>query len=806
MKTNQNLHTNREGLENKPMKSSCCSDKDQLKGDFCGDKVQSKSDCCSEKTQEKSDCCSEKTKEKSDCCSEKTQEKSDCCSENLTETSVSTMEGQLRTNHSKHVGNEDVQLSEPPTIKRIVEEYRISGMDCGSCALTIKKDLEKIPGVEMVDVAFATAKMKIQYQPEHVNKEMIVDHVSKIGYSASTEEHGIGEKEAKLSQLVKLGILFFLIGLVFHLGTHFHMVADSFFIATLLTLGLKIYQNAYFSLKSFSLDMNVLMSLASIAALFIGEVMEGAMILFLFQVGLLLQSRALRTTKASVESLIEMSPKTALVRIGVEWEEKNVEDVQIGDILLVRAGEKLPLDGVVRQGFSEVDESLITGESLYSEKGVGSNVYAGTMNQNGVFQVEVTQKSEDSTISNMGKLVERAGLEKSTSELFVDKFAQIYTPLVFVVAMLTIFIPVIFFQGSIQDWGMKGLEVLIIACPCALVISTPVTIVSAIHANAKHGILVKNGIVIENASKIKAAVFDKTGTLTEGVLDVEEVVSISEASTDEILLLAASLEQYSTHPIAESIVKRVDKKSLIAPTKHETILGLGVKGIIGRDLIEVKKAKIEDEQGNGLGQKVKEREASGARVIEVVKNDTVLGFILLKDKVKPYAKELILELRNFGLDEITMLTGDTETVSNQIGHSIGLTSIQSNCLPEDKLNYVQALQSTKSTMMVGDGMNDSPTLAYADVSISMGAGASEMALETASVVLVKNDLSKIPLFLKIAKRARGVLVENLTLSILVKIAAFILIYQGIMPIWLAVLSDSGVSVLVILNALRLQRK
>ncbi|NQD68624.1 heavy metal translocating P-type ATPase, partial [Bacillus haikouensis] len=503
-----------------------------------------------------------------------------------------------------------------------------------------------------------------------------------------------------------------------------------------------------------------------------------------------------------------LAPSEAWIKAGSQLIKKPVEEVNVGEILVVKPGDKIPLDGEIVTGESSVNQAPITGESIPVDKQVGDTVYAGTISENGSLEVKVTKLVEDTTIAKIIHLVEEAQEQKAPTQAFIDKFAGIYTPIVFVLALVVMVIPPIIGFGTWGEWFYKGLELLVVACPCALVISTPVAIVSAIGNAAKNGVLIKGGTFLEKAGAINAIAFDKTGTLTEGKPNVSEIRAMS-ITEDELLSIALTLEDYSTHPIAQTIVRYANKKG-IQPKQGElfkSIVGKGVQATIDKEVYFAGNARLFDEMEIPLGDAkvtVEDLQIKGKTVVIIGTKEKVLGVISVADTIRAATVQALNGLKKAGVNQIVMLTGDNEGTAKMISKETSVNRYFAELLPEDKVEAIKQLQSEgHNVAMVGDGINDAPALATADLGIAMGGAGTDTAMETADIVLMADNLEKLPHTINLSRKALDIIKQNIWFSLIVKFVALALIFPGWLTLWLAVLSDTGAAIIVILNALRL---
>lgn len=582
--------------------------------------------------------------------------------------------------------------------------------------------------------------------------------------------------------------------------------------------GILIVPLAVRSLLALRLDINVLMTVAVAGAWILGEQLEGASVVFLFSLSELLESWASDRARRSVSSLLDLSPKTAIVRNedGSEHEIP-VSEVAVGATILVRSGQSIPLDGKILSGQSSINQAPITGESVPVDKAMGDDVFAGTVNGEGSLTLEVTRVASESTLSRIIKLVGEAEEERPPSQRFVDRFAAIYTPLVFVIALLIAIVPPLVLAQSFTPWIYRSLVLLVIACPCALVIATPVSIVSGITALARRGVLVKGGIHLESIGHTRALAVDKTGTITQGKPEVVDVVCLSDISKEEILRHAAAIDTHSSHPLAEAVVSAARKKGLtFEPAEdYRSITGRGATATIGGHPFFIGNHKLTHETGlcgPEIEAKLAEIESKGwsLAVIGHAPHEgcpgQILGILAIADQVRPEAASAIQRIHRAGISKIVMLSGDNQRTANSIAASVGIDEAHGDLMPEDKVENVRKLVSDyQYVAMIGDGVNDAPALAIATVGIAMGGIGSDTAIETSDITLMKDDLHRVADAVIVGRRALGMIRFNIAFALGIKMLFLILAFCGLTSLWLAILADTGATLLVILNALRLLR-
>ena len=626
-------------------------------------------------------------------------------------------------------------------------------------------------------------------------------------------DHEVNHKEAHVHEHSEGGwIPLAISGVTFALGLSIRylqgptMASDLLLIATMILSGYKIAEIGLRSLLRLHISINLLITIAAVGAFAIGHLEEGAAVVFLFNIAEKLEDYAADRARRSIEALMELKPEVATIRSNGEEKVVPVGDVWPGEVFVVRPGDRIPLDGVVVEGTSEVNQATITGESAPAVKDLGDDVYAGTINIDGFLAVKVTKVMEETVLARILRLVEEAEESRSPTEAFVDRFARYYTPAVIVLAVLVAVIPPLFFQQSFQYWLYRALVMLVVACPCALAISTPVAMISAITSAGRNGVLVKGSTFIEQMSATKAIAFDKTGTLTMGELGVTDVIS-PVLSERELLRRAVALEAKAEHPIAKAIMEKAAEEGvdIVETTDFKAYVGRGVEACIDEKTCCIGNMRLFEELGiEPLDGLVERLEAEGKTVVLISEDDCAVGAIALMDKVREGAAESIRALKAVGI-RVEMLTGDNETTARAIAERLGLDGYKAHLLPEEKVRAVEELKAEYGiTAMVGDGVNDAPALAAADIGIAMGAIGSDVALETADIALMEDDLSRINYLVRLSRATMGRIRENIVASIVVKLMVAALAFPGWVTLWMAVaIGDMGLSIAVILNSLRL---
>jgi Zn2+/Cd2+-exporting ATPase len=570
-----------------------------------------------------------------------------------------------------------------------------------------------------------------------------------------------------------------------------------------------IVPKAWYAVRAMRPDMNLLMTIAVVGAIVIGEWFEGATVAFLFSVSLALESWSVGRARRAVEALLDLAPPIARVRRGDSVLELPPDQVMVGSILLIRPGERIPLDGVVRLGTSHANQAPITGESVPVVKEPGGVVYAGTINGDGALEVETTKPAQDTTLAHIIKMVGEAQRKRGPAEQWVERFARIYTPAVLALAIAIAVLPPLVLGQPWGAWFYRALVLLVIGCPCALVISTPVTVVAGLAAAARQGVLIKGGAFLEAPARIKAVAVDKTGTLTAGKPRVTAVFPLAEHSEEELLARAAGMETHTDHPLAHAILMcAADRKVAPLPvTDFQVLQGKGATGRIDAREYWIGSHRYVEERGQetpDLHARLEQLSGAGQTVVVVGNDQHVCGLIAIADAVRPDARAVVQALHAAGVSPVVMLTGDNEPTARAIAVATGVDEVRAELLPEDKVKAVQELVARYGQVaMVGDGVNDAPAMATATLGIAMGAIGSDAAIETADVALMSDDLSKLPWLIRHSKRALGIIHMNIGLSLGVKALFVVLTFAGFASLWAAIAADMGVSLLVIANALRL---
>ncbi len=701
----------------------------------------------------------------------------------------------------------------PPATTESV--FRIEGMDCHDEVAILERRLGRLPGLHSMRADVMAGRLRVRHDSALLTTAAIADAVSQTGMRAWPEHQlppgGAGAGIRMRQVLVAVSGAALVAGVASDAAGAPHALVVALLLVSIAASSIYTARRAVHAVRSLSLDINFLMLLAVAGAVAIGEWTEAALVIFLFALAQVLETRSMDRARHAIRALVDLAPREALLRRGGTERRIPVDEVAVGDIVVVRPGEKIPLDGRVAAGITSVNQSHVTGESLPVVKRAGDEVFGGTVNGEGAIEVEVTRISRDSTMARITHLVEAAQAARAPAQAFVERFARVYTPAVIFLAGPVAAIPPLVLAEPFSEWFYRALVLLVISCPCALVISTPVSIVSALSGAARRGVLVKGGIHLERLAGARAVAFDKTGTLTMGRPEVAGVVPLNGATPSEILTVAASLESLSEHPIGRAIVRHA-LRSGVEPASCEefrALPGLGAEGRAGGRSVLVGNQRLFEERGlsNGDLSAAVQSLAGGGRSIVVVGADgVVLGAIVVADAMRPSAARTVAGLRDAGVRWIAMLTGDNRETALSVGEALGLDEVQAELLPADKIAAVQRIASVHgTTVMVGDGVNDAPALAAAGVGIAMSAAGNDAALETADIALMSGDLQGVPYVVRLGRATLFNIKTNIVLSLSLKAAFLVLGVAGLATLWMAVAADMGASLLVIGNGLRLLR-
>ncbi len=692
--------------------------------------------------------------------------------------------------------------------------FKIEGMDCHEEVAILEHRLKTLAGLEAFDADVVGQRLRIQYDAAKLTTSRIAEAVAQTGMRAwlEHEEPRPASSSVWRERLVLLSGAFLGLGLALQLRGAAPLFWLMLYAASVVLAGTQTARRAWTSLVARRLDIHVLMMVAVAGAIALGDWAEGASVVFLFALAQVLESRAMERARGAIRALMDLAPAEALVRRDGSERTIPIDSVTVGDIVVVRPGEKIPLDGQVHAGESHVNQAPITGESVPVYKSPGAEVFGGAINGRGVLDVQVTRLRRDSTLARIIHLVERAQAQRAPSQTFVDRFARVYTPIVLVLAVAIAVVPPLLLGGAWSAWIYRSLVLLVISCPCALVISTPVSIVSALAAAARKGVLIKGGARLERLAGVRCVAFDKTGTLTKGRLTVTDIVPLNGAQPAEILALAASIESHSEHPIGRAIVERAaaDGVTLTRVDGVEALPGLGAQGQLAARMVVVGSLRLIEQRGLSgpdVERATTALAARGQSTVVVAADGQAIGVIGVADEAREGAEDTVEMLGRHGIEHVVLLTGDHELAARALAARVGISDYRAALLPDQKLAAVESLRARYGALaMVGDGVNDAPALAAADVGIAMGAAGTDAALETADVALMADELAKIPYALRLSRATVRNIRMNVGFSLALKAAFLILALTGHATLWMAVLADMGASLIVIGNALRLLRE
>lgn len=703
-----------------------------------------------------------------------------------------------------------------PAVKR---KLVLEGLDCANCALKIENGVQKIEGVSACSVNFANKTLTIEIASDRTDDilEQTKKKIRKLepgievlesGETEAADDHGHGHSHEHGAQSIKIMVARLIAG--FAIGAAAYALSLSreleliLFIASYLIVGGDIVFKALKNIvRGQVFDEYFLMSIATVGAFVIGEYPEGVAVMLFYQIGELFQSIAVNRSRKSIGALMDIRPDFANLKTGTEIKRVNPEEVRIGDLIVVRPGEKVPLDGKVIEGTSAMDTSALTGESVPREVAAGDDVLSGFINKNGVLTVEVSKGFGESTVAKILDLVENASSKKAPTENFITKFARYYTPFVVIVAVLLAVLPPLLFSGAtFSEWVYRALVFLVISCPCALVVSIPLGFFGGIGASSKHGVLVKGSNYLEALNDVKYVVFDKTGTLTKGAFKVNGIHPQNGWTEQALLRQAAFAEMHSTHPIAESVKEAYGQELNEALlSDYNEISGHGIQVIFeGKEVLAgnaklMKREHVDFTTPTELG-----------TIVHIAVNKQYAGYLVIADEVKEDSAKAIRSLKNLGVKKIVMLTGDIKAVGEAVGKKLGVDEVRAELLPQHKVEELEKIDRLKSSkekiVFVGDGINDTPVLARADVGVAMGGLGSDAAIEAADIVIMTDEPSKLASAIRIAKGTRRIVWQNILFALLVKAIFLLLGAFGIATMWEAVFSDVGVTLLAVINAMR----
>ncbi|MHA6259855.1 heavy metal translocating P-type ATPase [Sporosarcina sp. CAU 1771] len=693
------------------------------------------------------------------------------------------------------------------------KEYRLENLTCASCAMKFENNVKNLDTVESVQVNFGASKLSLTGNVTLNDLEAAgaFDGIKVIPATERRVIEVIPFYKRKENIISALSLVFLIPGVVLsYTESESYPLAILLFALSIAIGGASMFKTGIKNLVRFEFDMKTLMTIAILGAVIIGEWREGAVIVFLFAVSEALEAYSMNKARQSIQLLMDIAPPTATVRRSGELLELATEDILIGDVLIVKPGQKLAMDGTVLTGRSSINQAAITGESVPVLKTEGDEVFAGTLNEEGALEVTVTKLVGDTTIAKIIHLVEEAQAEKAPSQKFVDRFAKYYTPAIMVLALLVATVPPLL-GADWSIWIYQGLAVLVVGCPCALVVSTPVAIVTAIGNAARQGVLIKGGIHLEETGHIRAIAFDKTGTLTKGYPEVTDFIPSDGVDQASLLQSIAAVESLSQHPLAKAITTYAYDNGAIhvEPINFQSITGKGAYAEIegentyvgsiswAKELCALPEAAISQ---------ATELQRAGKSVMAIVSGTSFSGLIAVADSVRDESRNVLQKLKGIGMHHTVMLTGDHPETAQAIANDLGMTDVRGGLMPEDKLTAIKELKEKYGRVaMVGDGVNDAPALAASTIGIAMGGAGTDAALETADIALMSDDLEKLPYTIKLSRKTLRIIKENIMFALGLKIIALLLIIPGWLTLWIAIFADMGATLLVVLNSLRLLR-
>ena len=697
------------------------------------------------------------------------------------------------------------------------ESFKVVGLDCQEEVGLLEKVLLEKSGIFNLHFEVLKAKMTVEYEDETISAEQIIKsvedetgmHVKLWKERHLIEPKGFFKKHGRLLMTILSGMSIGIGGGLEYSGQL--DLARCLYLVSIITAGSFIAVKALFSLRKLRADMHVLMVIAVIGALIIDQWMEAAAVTFLFSLSVFLEHMTLNKARKEITALMKLSPSYANILEKGSYEQKDVYKVKIGDLILVKPGENVPVDAVIIQGGSFFDQSPITGESLPVFKTVGDTVFAGTFNQESSVECRVTTKSQDTVLAKMMRLIEESQGKRSSSEKWIEIFATIYTPCVIALAMVVALIVPIFL-GHWSMWIYRGLVVLVIACPCALVISTPVTIIAGLTAAAKFGILIKGGIFLELPRKLQAIAFDKTGTLTFGRPSIQKIIPLAKHDEKGLLAIAAALESASAHPLAIAILDRAKKEEVLFEYAQDVKIlpGKGVEGLIKGEKFWVGSHRLMHEkklETPNIHTIAAELEDAGHSVVAVGDEKQIYGLLSIADTPRIHLQEVMQQLKQAGVKKTIMLTGDNTACAAAIAQVSGVDEFFSEMLPQNKVEAIEELKAKyRYVAMVGDGVNDASAMVVASVGIAMGTVGTDTAIETADITLMTDDLTKLPWLISHSKKVMQLIWQNVIFALLVKAVFLVFAILGEASLWMAIASDTGASFIVIFNGLRLLKR
>lgn len=699
-----------------------------------------------------------------------------------------------------------------------MNEYRVKGLSCGNCTLKIEREIQQLEHGNTATLSYNSGRLKLASEVSLPKVEAILKsegaYIEKAqdsqeghhaghhheGHDHAGHEHSHSHGNNKMLRLLIVSAVIYIAAFALDGIITDFIVIPLYLLATIIS-GYTTFFRGLKNLSRLNFNIDTLMTIALVGALAIGEWKEATLVAILFGLNELLEGLGMEKARRSMESLLQVAPKEATKLIDGQETVVPISSLAVGDIVIVKPGGKIPSDGTVYAGKSSVNEAAITGESLPIDKAIGESVFGGSINNEGVLQVRIVKAYHDSSLAKILHLVQEAQETKTPTELFINKFAKYYTPLIMIVAALVMLIPPLFLSGDWIHWLYQGLAVLIVGCPCALILSSPIAIVAGITRNARNGVLIKGGVHLEQLGKINTLAFDKTGTLTKGEPHVEQAIVYNE---DRFYTIAASIEKTSSHPLAKAIMKEIDKHGIVAVDADDiqTMSGSGIEAVINgvKYWLGNEQTIVHLNIPASIQTQINLLKDQGLTLVLVADEQQILGMFGIADEIRSESKEVIAALHRSGIRRTVMLTGDHRKTAEKVAKAVGVTDYYGDLLPEDKVNQIKALAKQGRVAMIGDGINDAPALASANLGIAMGKG-TDSAIETADIVLMQDHLGKLPEAVSIAKRVNRTIRFNIGVALGLKIIALLLTIPGLLTLWIAILSDMGATIFVSLVSL-----
>ncbi|WP_377891964.1 heavy metal translocating P-type ATPase [Alkalihalobacillus sp. R86527] len=681
-----------------------------------------------------------------------------------------------------------------------MKEYRLKGLSCPNCAADLEQQIQKLDNGETAQIQYNSGKIQLDEKVDlnKVEKILSSDHASLVK-SDDEDEHELHSHSSNIKMYLGIATGVFILALLVDGMTS--VTAIPIYLTAIILSGYQTFIKGLKNLVRLKFNIETLMTIALIGAVAIGEWREGTLVAILFGLNEYLEGLGMQKARKSMASLLQIAPKEAVIIRNGEEQTIPISSLQVNDLVLVRSGDKLPSDGVIESGNSSVNEAAITGEAMPVEKAVGEDVFGGSINNEGVLRIRITKAYKDSSLAKILHLVEEAQETKTPTEQFINRFSRYYTPIIMAISALVMIVPPVFFNADFGEWFYQGLAVLIVGCPCALILSSPIANIAGITRNARNGILIKGSVYLEQLGMIDTLAFDKTGTLTKGKPYVEKYETFDH---ETFLTVAAAVEKHSSHPLAKAIMDKVSEFPYreLEAEKLETIAGQGIEATIDGKRYRVgnensvKGIQIEE----GVHSTIASMKEEGLTLVLVADDTKILGVFGISDEIREESESVMSALHSSGIKNTVMLTGDHQKTAEKVSKRVGVRSYFAGLMPEEKVEKVKELTKEGKVAMIGDGINDAPALATANLGIAMGKG-TDSAIETADIVLMQDHLGKLPDAISIAKRVNRTIRLNIALALGLKLIALLLTIPGLLTLWIAILSDMGATILVTLISL-----